>query len=134
MNFDCTTLMIWPGVNWNVLKLTGGKQKFAQIGVNRTLLNLQGAKYFMKVQNQKIFKLQGRNSKKIFYRRKSKITYITGDKTLLTLITIINLLRDLVIFLYLGMKVVIILIIVPTFLKRKHRRLWQKRYSQILNI
>jgi len=31
MNFDGTKLMIWRGVNRNLIKLTGGKPKFAQI-------------------------------------------------------------------------------------------------------
>jgi len=60
--------------------MVGGKPKFDQInrGVNRNLLKLQGVKrnfhklqgveFFMKVQNQINFKLQGRNPKKIFYR------------------------------------------------------------------
>jgi len=61
MNFDCTKSNIWHGVNRNLLKLTGGKQKFAQITrvVNLNFLKLQGVKFSMKVQNQKIFKLKG---------------------------------------------------------------------------
>jgi len=31
MEFDCTKSMIWQGVNRNLIKLTGGKLKFAQI-------------------------------------------------------------------------------------------------------
>jgi len=51
--------MIWHGVNQNLFKLRGVKLKFAQItGVNRILLKSQGAKFAMKVQNKKIFKLQ----------------------------------------------------------------------------
>jgi len=44
MNFDCTKSMIWQRLNRNLLKL-------------------YGAKYVMKVQNQKIFKLQVRKLK-----------------------------------------------------------------------
>jgi len=31
MDFDCTKSMIWQGVNQNLIKLRGGKLKFAQI-------------------------------------------------------------------------------------------------------
>jgi len=68
--------------------MAGGKPKFAQITgeVNRNFHKLQGVEFFIKVQNQINFKLQGRNPKKnILHGRKPKMTYITGGKTLLTL-------------------------------------------------
>jgi len=56
--------------------MTDGKSKFAQINmrINRNLLKLQGSKFAMKVQNQKIFKLQRRKLKKIFTGWKPKMT------------------------------------------------------------
>jgi len=48
------------------------------------LLKLQGAKFAMKVQNQKIFKLQRRKLKKIFTGEKPEMIYITRDQVLLT--------------------------------------------------
>jgi len=65
--------MIWQGVNRNLLKLKEGKPKFAQItGVNRNFFKLHEVKFVIKVYNRKIFKLQGRNPNKIFYRGNRK--------------------------------------------------------------
>jgi len=49
--------------------MAGGKPKFDQIniGVNQNFHKLQGVEFFIKVQDQINFKLQGQNPKKIFY-------------------------------------------------------------------
>ena len=59
--------MIWQGGK-------SDKPKFDQInrGVNRNFHKLQGVEFFVKVQNQLNFKLQGRNPKKIFYKDENK--------------------------------------------------------------
>ena len=77
----------WP---YKIKYMAWGKPKFAQIntGVNKNLLKLQGVKFFMKVQNQKIFKLKGWNSKKIFYRGKTGNDPYYRGKDILTLIII----------------------------------------------
>jgi len=73
MEFDRTKSMIWQGVNQNMIKLTGGKLKFTQITEGKPKFpQITGVEFFMKVQNQINFKLQGRNPKKIFYRGKNR--------------------------------------------------------------
>jgi len=59
--------MICQRVNRNLIKLTGGQPKFAQItGGKLKFPQITGVQFFMKVQKQINFKLQGQNPKKIF--------------------------------------------------------------------